>query len=78
MKKLSINEAADILGISKEAIYNRIRRNTIKSVEENGVRFVILDEISTNKQTQTATNTKNFSSNFTSAKKETGIYSCLR
>ena len=71
MKKLSINEAADILGISKEAIYNRIRRNTIKSVEENGVRFVILDEISTNKQTQTTTNTKNFSANFTSPKKET-------
>lgn len=71
MKKLSINEAADILGISKEAIYNRIRRNTIKSVEENGVRFVILDEISTNKQTQTSTNTKNFSANFASPKKET-------
>ncbi|MDA3056536.1 MULTISPECIES: helix-turn-helix domain-containing protein [unclassified Campylobacter] len=71
MKKLSINEAADILGISKEAIYNRIRRNTIKSVEENGVRFVILDEISTNKQTQTTTNTKNFSSNFVLPKKET-------
>lgn len=71
MKKLSINEAADILGISKEAIYNRIRRHTIKSVEENGVRFVILDEISTNKQTQTTTNTKNFSSNFVSPKKET-------
>ena len=71
MKKLSINEAADILGISKEAIYNRIRRKPIKSVEENGVRFVILDEISTNKQTQTTTNTKNFSSNFASPKKET-------
>lgn len=71
MKKLSINEAAEILGISKEAIYNRIRRNTIKSIEENGVRFVILDGISTNKQTQTATNTKNFSSNFVSSKKET-------
>lgn len=71
MKKLSINEAADILGISKEAIYNRIRRNTIKSVEENGVRFVILDEISTNKQTQATTNTKNFSANFASPKKET-------
>ena len=59
------------MGISKEAIYNRIRRNTIKSVEENGVRFVILDEISTNKQTQTTTNTKNFSANFASPKKET-------
>ena len=71
MKKLSINEAADVLGISKEAIYNRIRRNTIKSVEENGVRYVILDGFSTNKQTQNLTNTKNSTTNFASPKKET-------
>lgn len=71
MKKLSINEAADVLGISKEAIYNRIRRNTIKSVEENGVKYVILDGFSTNKQTQNLTNTKNNTTNFASPKKET-------
>lgn len=44
MQKLSIADAASKLGISKEAIYNRIRRNTIKSFEENGVKYVILDE----------------------------------
>ena len=70
MKKLSINEAAEVLGISKEAIYNRIRRNTIKSIEENGVRYVILDGISTNKQTQNSTNTKYNTANFAKIKKE--------
>lgn len=44
MQKLSIADAASKLGISKEAIYNRIRRNTIKSFEEDGVKYVILDE----------------------------------
>lgn len=44
MQKLSIADAASKLGVSKEAIYNRIRRNTIKSFEENGVKYVILDE----------------------------------
>ncbi|PSM52134.1 hypothetical protein CBLAS_0119 [Campylobacter blaseri] len=43
MQKLSVQEAAQKLGISKEAIYNRIRRNTIESVEEDGVKYVILD-----------------------------------
>lgn len=44
MQKLSIADAASKLGVSKEAIYNRIRRNTIKSFEEDGVKYVILDE----------------------------------
>ena len=71
MKKFSINEAAEILGISKEAIYNRIRRNTIKIVEENGVKFVILDTNSTNKQTQNSTNTKIHTQSANMPKKET-------
>ena len=70
MKKLSINEAAEVLGISKEAIYNRIRRNTIKTVEENGVKFVILDTNLTNKQTQNSTNTKTHAPNINTPKKE--------
>jgi len=44
MKKLSIAEAADKLGISKEAVYNRIRRNSLKFIEEDGVKFVIFDD----------------------------------
>ena len=44
MQKLAVNEAAEILGITKEAVYNRIRRGSINTVIENGTKFVILDE----------------------------------
>ena len=37
MKKVSIGEAAEILGISKEAVYNRIRRNSLRAEESGGV-----------------------------------------
>ena len=43
MSKISITEAAEKLGISKEAIHNRIRRGSLKSVIEDGVKFVILE-----------------------------------
>lgn len=52
MNKYTINEAAEILGISKEAVYNRIRRNTIKSIEEDGVKFVILNDDIGDRQSQ--------------------------
>nr|WP_314881552.1 helix-turn-helix domain-containing protein [uncultured Campylobacter sp.] len=44
MKKVSIGEAAEILGISKEAVYNRIRRNSLRAEERGGVRYVLLDD----------------------------------
>ena len=44
MKKVSIGEAAEILGISKEAVYNRIRRNSLRAEESGGVRYVLLDD----------------------------------
>ncbi len=44
MNKYSVVEAAEILGISKEAVYNRMRRNTLETVTENGVKYVILKE----------------------------------
>ena len=44
MQKQAVNEAAEILGITKEAVYNRIRRGSINTVIENGTKFVILDE----------------------------------
>lgn len=44
MQKLSVAEAAKKLGVSKEAIYNRIRRNKLKTTDEDGVRFVIFDD----------------------------------
>ncbi|MBE0514948.1 DNA-binding protein [Sulfurimonas sp.] len=42
MTKLSISDAADKLGVSKEAIHNRIRRGSLQSVVEDGVKLVIL------------------------------------
>ena len=55
MQKLAVNEAAEILGITKEAVYNRIRRGSLKTVIENGTKFVILDEEpSSEKPTKTA------------------------
>ncbi len=43
MQKMSINEAAEHFGISKEAIHNRIRRGSLKSVVQEGVKFVMVD-----------------------------------
>ena len=44
MQKMSINEAAEHFGISKEAIHNRIRRGSLKSIVQEGVKFVLVDE----------------------------------
>ena len=44
MQKLPVGQAAEILGITKEAVYNRIRRGSLKAVEKNGQKFVILDD----------------------------------
>ena len=61
MAKLTITDAAKKLGISKEAIHNRIRRGSIKSVIENGIKYVLMDEVS--RQTaKRATNTTTSSS----------------
>jgi len=43
MAKLTVTDAADKLGVSKEAIHNRIRRGSLKSVIEDGIKFVLLD-----------------------------------
>ena len=50
MTKLTLLQAAEQLGISKEAIHNRIRRGSLQSVVENGVKFVILDAKTTTTQ----------------------------
>ena len=46
MPKMSIADAAAKLGVSKEAIHNRIRRGSLESVVEDGVKFVILKQSS--------------------------------
>ncbi|MFA7070256.1 MAG: DNA-binding protein [Sulfurimonas sp.] len=44
MKKLTIQEAADELGVSKEAIHNRIRRGSLKVTMQNGTKYVSLEQ----------------------------------
>lgn len=41
-KKLTVMEAAKLLGVSKEAIYNRLRRGTLTCVVEEGVKYILL------------------------------------
>ena len=51
MAKLTIQEASDHFKVSKEAIHNRIRRGSLPSMSEHGVKYVIVDEVITqNKQ----------------------------
>lgn len=43
-KKLTVLEAAKLLGVSKEAIYNRLRRGSLQSVVEDGVKFIVMSK----------------------------------
>lgn len=43
MSKMSVNDAAEHFGISKEAIHNRIRRGSLEVVLEDGVKMVVVD-----------------------------------
>ena len=45
-KKLTVMEASKLLGVSKEAIYNRLRRGTLHSVTEDGVKYILLGKSS--------------------------------
>lgn len=45
-KKLTVIETAKLLGVSKEAIYNRLRRGSLQSVIENGVKYILLTKTS--------------------------------
>jgi len=60
MSKISIADAALKLGVSKEAIHNRIRRGSLESVTEDGVKYVILPQGSSapSKQTPKRANAK--------------------
>ena len=44
MSKMSIGEAAEYFGVSKEAIHNRIRRGSLQSVMQEGVKLVLVDK----------------------------------
>ena len=41
-KKLTVMEMAKYLSVSKEAIYNRLRRGTLEAITENGKKYVLL------------------------------------
>jgi hypothetical protein len=58
MSKLTIADAALQLGVSKEAIHNRIRRGSLKSVIENGVKFVILGSSQPNTSTNAVSDSR--------------------
>ncbi len=44
MSRMSILEAAEYFGVSKEAIHNRIRRGSLSSIIEDGVKLVVVDK----------------------------------
>lgn len=51
MKKMSVAEAAEFFAVSKEAIHNRIRRGSLKSLlGKDGVKLVLVDETSSVKK----------------------------
>ncbi len=45
MAKLTIQEASQHFKVSKEAIHNRIRRGSLPSMSEHGVKYVIVDDV---------------------------------
>ena len=63
MEKLTIQDAALKLGISKEAIHNRIRRGSLESIVEDDVKFVIINEKTTVTKKRTTTNRQALNSN---------------
>ena len=63
MEKLTVQDAALKLGISKEAIHNRIRRGSLESIVEDDVKFVIINEKTTATKKRTTTNRQVLNSN---------------
>jgi DNA-binding Lrp family transcriptional regulator len=58
MAKYTVADAAKKLGVSKEAIHNRVRRGSLKSVVENGVKLVIIEPNVVAKATTRVSNPK--------------------
>lgn len=57
MSKMSIQDAAEHFGVSKEAIHNRIRRGSLEVVMEDGIKMVIVDARQTKAKTPRRTAT---------------------
>lgn len=58
MRKMTIGDAAEHFGVSKEAIHNRIRRGSLNCLVENGVKYVAIESAKNNN-----TSTNNVSDN---------------
>ena len=58
MAKFTVAQAAEKLGVSKEAIHNRVRRGSLKSIVEKGVKFVMIEPSTVAKASTRTTNTK--------------------
>ena len=43
MKKVSVSEAAEFFGVSKEAIHNRIRRGSLEVAVVDGIKMVVIN-----------------------------------
>jgi len=52
MPNMTILEAAEHFGVSKEAIHNRVRRGSLEVVVVDGVKLVVIDSSSTSKKPQ--------------------------
>lgn len=62
-KKLTVLEAAEYLGVSKEAIYNRLRRGSLQSILEEGKKYVLLQD-TTKQEAGKTRRTNSFKSGF--------------
>jgi len=51
MSKMSIAQAAEYFGVSREAIHNRIRRGSLESIVEDGVKLVEVSKIAKSART---------------------------
>lgn len=56
MSKMSIADAAEHFGVSREAIHNRIRRGSLESVVEDGVKLVEVNAAAKSKSVTNRTN----------------------
>ena len=63
MSKMSIAEAAEYFGVSREAIHNRIRRGSLLSVVEDGVKLVEVSKSAKPTRTANRTNTAKTNAN---------------
>ena len=63
MSKMSIAQAAEYFGVSREAIHNRIRRGSLESVVEDGVKLVEVSKTAKPTRGASRTNATKINSN---------------